>query len=88
MALEIGTMENIGAFDAKTRLSELLARAEAGESFVITKHGRPVARLVPEGRQDAARVAAAVERLRSFRGSLKGVSLEELNEARREGHRF
>ncbi len=37
----------IGAFEAKTHLSELLARVEAGEQVTITKHGRPVARLVP-----------------------------------------
>jgi prevent-host-death family protein len=39
-------MESIGAFDAKTRLSELLERVARGEMFVITKHGHPVARLV------------------------------------------
>lgn len=38
-----------GAFAAKTHLAELLVRAEAGESITITKHGRPVARLVPVG---------------------------------------
>ena len=37
----------VGAFEAKTHLSELLARVEAGEQVTITKHGRPVARLVP-----------------------------------------
>lgn len=37
----------IGAFEAKTHLSELLARVEAGEQVTISKHGRPVARLVP-----------------------------------------
>jgi prevent-host-death family protein len=37
----------IGAFEAKTHLSKLLDRAEAGETITITKHGRPVARLVP-----------------------------------------
>jgi len=36
-----------GAFEAKTHLSALLARVEAGETITITKHGRPVARLVP-----------------------------------------
>jgi prevent-host-death family protein len=41
-------MESIGAFDAKTRLSELLERVRKGESFVITRHGHPVARLIPE----------------------------------------
>ncbi len=37
----------VGAFEAKTHLSELLARVEEGEQVTITKHGRPVARLVP-----------------------------------------
>jgi len=37
----------VGAFEAKTHLSELLARVETGEQVTITKHGRPVARLVP-----------------------------------------
>jgi prevent-host-death family protein len=81
-------MECIGAFDAKTRLSELLARAERGESFVITKHGRPVARLVPEREDDAARAAAAAERLRKMRGTLKDVTVEDLQAARQEWHRF
>jgi prevent-host-death family protein len=37
----------VGAFEAKTHLSELLVRVESGEHVTITKHGRPVARLVP-----------------------------------------
>lgn len=37
----------VGAFEAKTHLSELLVRVEGGEEVTITKHGRPVARLVP-----------------------------------------
>ena len=36
-----------GAFDAKTHLGQLLDRVEKGERITITKHGRPVARLVP-----------------------------------------
>ena len=39
--------DTVGAFEAKTHLSELLARVEGGEEVTITKHGRPVARLVP-----------------------------------------
>jgi prevent-host-death family protein len=41
---------SVGAFEAKTHLSKLLERAEKGESITITKHGRPVARLVPAPR--------------------------------------
>lgn len=40
-------MESIGLFEAKTHLSELVARAERGEEVIITRHNKPVARLVP-----------------------------------------
>ncbi|MEF7613728.1 type II toxin-antitoxin system prevent-host-death family antitoxin [Aquincola sp. MAHUQ-54] len=40
-------MASIGLFEAKTHLSELVARAERGEEVVITRHNRPVAKLVP-----------------------------------------
>ena len=40
-------MESIGLFEAKTHLSELVARAERGEEVIITRHNRPVAKLVP-----------------------------------------
>lgn len=39
--------ETVGAYEAKTRLPELLADVEAGASYVITRHGRPIARLLP-----------------------------------------
>ncbi len=53
--------QTIGLFEAKTHLSELVARAEQGEEVVITRHNRPVARIVPfvvAGREPAARRAA------------------------------
>ncbi|WP_301256177.1 type II toxin-antitoxin system Phd/YefM family antitoxin [Eleftheria terrae] len=37
----------VGAFEAKTHLSALLERVEQGEEIVITRHGRPIARLAP-----------------------------------------
>ena len=40
-------MKSIGLFEAKTHLSELVARAERGEEVVITRHNKPVAKLVP-----------------------------------------
>ena len=40
-------VESVGLFEAKTRLSELVARAEAGAEVVITRHNRPVAKIVP-----------------------------------------
>ncbi len=53
-------MKTIGVFDAKNRLSELI---DSGESFTITKHGRPVATLTPI-RQDASEVATRIRDLR------------------------
>lgn len=82
-------MESIGAFDAKTRLSELLERAGRGESFVITKHGNPVARLGPVGGVDRDRAAAAAERLKTeFQDMFRGLSVEDLIAMKHEGHRL
>jgi prevent-host-death family protein len=39
--------ETLGVFDAKNRFSELIDRAERGEEIVVTRHGRPVARVAP-----------------------------------------
>jgi prevent-host-death family protein len=82
---------SIGAYDAKTRLSELLDRVARGEQIVITRHGKPVARLVPEGGHDKAAARAAVARIRALRSELaaRGVDLsdEEIRALRNEGRR-
>jgi prevent-host-death family protein len=65
-------MITVGAFEAKTHLSALLDRVEAGEEVVITKHGRPVARLVGARAIDRTRVNAAFEKLKAMR---KGTTL-------------
>lgn len=43
-------MKQLGAYEAKTHLSRILDEVEQGESFTISKHGRPVAVLVPVAR--------------------------------------
>jgi prevent-host-death family protein len=40
-------MESVGLFEAKTHFSELVARAEQGEEVIITRHNKPVAKIVP-----------------------------------------
>ena len=45
-------MRTIGAYEAKTHLPQLLERVSRGERITITKHGRPVARLVPADTDD------------------------------------
>ena len=54
---------SIGAYEAKTRFSELIARAEQGESFVVTKHGREVARIEPPRAFDREKAKRAGERI-------------------------
>lgn len=56
----------VGAFEAKTHLSALLERVERGEEIVITRHGRPVARLVPP-LPAGAQAEGCIEQLRRFR---------------------
>ena len=59
----------VGAYEAKTKFSELIARAEKGESFVVTKNGRPVARIAPPAEFDREKARKAVAAMRAFRES-------------------
>lgn len=59
-------MREVGAFDAKNNFGNLLNAVEQGEEIVITRHGKPIARLVPnEGRIDPSQAMAALQRIRS-----------------------
>ena len=60
-------MTTIGSYEAKTHLPALLKRVEAGESLTITRHGRPVARLVPIHETGGEAASRAVDRLLTFR---------------------
>jgi prevent-host-death family protein len=65
-------MQEIGAFEAKNTLGSLLDRVLLGEEIVITRHGKPVARLVPNsGRIDTAQAQAASQRIRARARSVK-----------------
>jgi len=64
-------MREIGAFEAKNTFGALLDRVERGEEIVITRHGKPVARLVPNsGGIDRKQALAAAERIRARAKSL------------------
>ena len=75
----------VGAFEAKTHLSTLLDRVGEGEEVIITKHGKPVARLVSAARVDHARVNAAFEKLKQLRKqtTLGGLSWQALRDTGR-----
>ena len=90
-------MAKIGAYEAKTHLPQLLERVQRGERFVITKHGRPVAELVPVAERDSDKVRELVVSMRSLRASLekRGVRLsdirkkgETLRELAHDDHRY
>ena len=76
---------DIGAYEAKTHLPALLERVARGERFTITKHGRPIARLVPVERSGPDRRREAIERLKVFReGQTLDVPVKQLiNQGRR-----
>ncbi len=77
----------VGAYQAKTHLSELLEKVEAGEEIIITKHGAPVAKLVPMKKEASAEQrAAAIRRIQKLGSglSLGGLKIKDLiNEGRR-----
>jgi prevent-host-death family protein len=75
-------MRTVGAFEAKTHLSSLLERVERGEEVVITRHGKPIARLVPAERIDRERVSAAIAELKELaeEQTLGGLSWKELRD--------
>jgi prevent-host-death family protein len=60
----MGTMT---AFEAKTRFGELLERVSRGEEIVITRHDKPVARIVPEGRPSLRQVREGAAELKALR---------------------
>ncbi|MBN8875887.1 MAG: type II toxin-antitoxin system prevent-host-death family antitoxin [Rhodospirillales bacterium] len=74
-------MKEVGAFEAKNRLGQLLDWVEAGEEVVITRRGKPVARMVPPERGiDRERGQRAVLRIREMRQgvTLGGLSIRDL----------
>jgi prevent-host-death family protein len=82
-------MLEIGAFEAKNRLGALLDRVEGGEEIIITRHGKRIARLVPNvSRIDRSGVDAAFERIRARTKNLKtGFDWEALKADRDAGRR-
>ena len=80
-------MSEIGVFEAKTHLPNLLQRVQAGERFIITRHNRPVAELIPYRPRDSEKIREAIAALKSFQKthSLNGLSVRELIE---EGRKY
>lgn len=77
-------MREIQSSEAKTHLPQLLDEVGRGEVIVITRHGRAIARLVPELHQRRAEVRRAMGDLKAFRKSMPSLTLSEIFSARLE----
>jgi prevent-host-death family protein len=85
-------MTTVGAFEAKNTFGSLLDRVEAGEEILITRHGKPAARLAPVSKisdADRAQAHAALERMtqRTKEMKLGPFNWEEWKAYRDEGRR-
>jgi prevent-host-death family protein len=83
-------MTAVGVYHAKTHLPRLLDRVSRGERFIITKHGRPVAELIPartEPTPDVRRIIEEMQEWQEREGPTLGPDLS-IQEMREEGRRF
>ena len=81
-------MREIQASAAKTHLPRLLDEVERGETIVITRHGRAIARLVPEMPRRQEEIDKAIAAIKALRRHTGRISRDELLSARHEGHKY
>jgi prevent-host-death family protein len=81
-------MREIPSSEMKARLPHFLDAVEQGETIVITRHGRPVAHLVPAPFGDRKRVRRALDGISTLGRTIKPVSLDELRKWRKEGRKY
>ena len=81
-------MREIQASEAKAHLLQILNEVERGESVVITRRGRPIARLIPEAERRQVEIDKALEGLKDLRRRVGKISIKELLSARHEGHKY
>jgi prevent-host-death family protein len=80
-------MREIQASEAKTHLPKLLDDVERGETLVITRHGRRIARIVPETDRRQEEIDKAIAGIREIRKRTARVTVKEILAARDEGRK-
>lgn len=81
-------MREVHASDAKTHLPQLLDDVERGETIVITRHGRAIARLVPESARRQEEIDTAIEAIKALRKRTGKFAVDDLLAARHEDHKY
>jgi prevent-host-death family protein len=81
-------MRKIQASEAKAHLPQLLDDVERGETLVITRHGRAIARIVPEVDRRQEEIDKALGNIRELRKRTGRITLDELRSARDEGRKY
>jgi prevent-host-death family protein len=85
-------MREVDASEAKIKLSSLLDEVERGETIVIRRRGRPIARVVPEPRRRQAEIEAAIEDIEALREEIVrehgSMSVEDILSSIHEGHKY
>ena len=81
-------MREIQASEAKIHLPRLLSDVERGETLIITRHGRPIARIVPESDRRQQEIDKALAAIRDLRKRTGRIAVTELLSARDEGREF
>ena len=80
-------MRQIQASEAKTKFLQLLDDVERGDTLIITRHGKPIARLSPEKERRQAEIEKAIEGIRALRSRFGRITVEEILSARDEGRK-
>ena len=80
-------MREIQASEAKARLLQLLDDVERGETLMITRRGRAIARIVPEPYRRQEEIGKALASIRELRKRTRKVSIREILSAKEEGRK-
>ncbi|MGD0634077.1 MAG: type II toxin-antitoxin system prevent-host-death family antitoxin [Beijerinckiaceae bacterium] len=81
-------MREVQASEAKTHLPSLLDEVERGETLIITRHGKPIARIIPETGRRQEEIDRAIDSIKTLRQRTGKISIGELLSARHEGHKY
>ena len=80
-------MREIQASEAKIHLPQLLDEVERGETLIITRHGRRIARIVPEADRHQEEIDKAIANILEMRKRTGRITVPELLSARDEGRK-